>query len=245
MTITDNFFDVVGQYEAFVVVTFIDADVARKALPGDFELAPPDGTPAGKHPVMYSFGKHRHVHPPSMKLYEYDYDEALIGLPHVGIRKNGTLEGNLFHMIDVRLNNEAAEGIGRTLGFPKQMATIDNQDTTYAIATGSKRILTAKMELSGKKFKDNHCNFKVISPLMQQAAISRAMSGTIVATHFSIDTANAFMVPAKMTLEVADDSLAGLPRGTHHFDTIDTAAFGGAYLSIHSWRMSPKPRVFV
>jgi hypothetical protein len=52
------------------------------------------------------------------------------------------------------------------------------------------------------------------------------------------------MVPAKMELEVLEDSIAGLPKGTHTFPSIETTAFGGAYMSIHSWRMTQRPNVF-
>jgi hypothetical protein len=45
-------YDIVGQYEAFVVVTLIDATIARHILATDFELAPPGDIPTGMHPVM-------------------------------------------------------------------------------------------------------------------------------------------------------------------------------------------------
>lgn len=234
-------YDIVGQYEAFAVVTYLDATIARQILPKDFELAPPGDTPPGMHPVMYSFGKHRHVHPRGVSVYEYDYDEALIGLPHVGIRQGGTLGEPRFHMTAVRLNNAVATAIGVALGFPKKMAIIDNADTAYAITMGTTRIMHGEMHVTGKKFRDDHPNFKLISPLMQQPVISKTKLGSITTTAFSIDTVNAFMTPAKMRLQILDDSLAGLPKGMYEFDGIDTKAFGGAYMSIHSWRMSQPP----
>lgn len=239
----DGRYDIVGQYEAFVVVPHIDAELARRILPTEFELMTPAGTPAGKHPAMYSFGKHRHVHPRALELFEYDYDEALIGLPFVGLRKDGRLEGPFFHMTAVRLNNEAANTIGVALGFPKKLATIENQDLRYAISMRSTRILEASMRLKGRKFKDDLPNFEVISPLMRQRVISRTPNpfGRIIVTTFSIDTASAFMVPATLELQAFDDSLPGLPKGTHSFDTIEKTAFGGAYLSIHTWRLAQPP----
>jgi hypothetical protein len=174
-------------------------------------------------------------------VYEYDYDEALIGLPHVGIRHGGKLVEPLFHMTAVRLNNTVATAIGVALGFPKEMASIHNADMAYAITMGSTRIMDGEMYITGKKFRDDHPNFKLISPLMQQRVISKTKLGSITMTAFSIDTANAFMAPAKMRLQILDDSLPGLPKGIHEFDSIDTKAFGGAYMSIHSWRMSQPP----
>ena len=237
----DGRFDIIGQYEAFVVVPHIDARLARDILPKEFELMTPDGTPDGKHPAMYSFGKHRHVHPRGVKLLEYDYDEALIGLPCVGFRKNGQLLGPFFHMTAVRLNNVAAFKIGKAMGFPKELATIDNKATTYEISMDSGPVLDASMQLKGKKFKDDLANFKAISDLMQQPVISDPPLGGIILTKFKIVTATAFMVPATLRLEVFDDSLAGLPKGTHEFDTIEKTAFGGAYMSIHSWELAQPP----
>jgi len=234
-------YDIVGQYEAFVVVTYVDAKIARQILPTDFELAPPSDTPPRMHPVMYSFGKHRHVHPRRVNAYEYDYDEALVGLPHVGIRQGGKLFEPFFHMTAVRLNNAVATAIGVALGFPKKMATIENTDSAYAITMGSTPIMLGETHVTGKKFKNDHPNFKLISPMMQQPVISKTKLGSITTTAFSIDTANAFMTPAKMQLDVLDDSLAGLPKGVYEFDSIDTKAFGGAYMSIHSWQMSQWP----
>jgi hypothetical protein len=229
-------FDIVGQYEAFVVVAHLDAAIAREILPDEFELAPPADTPAGKHPVMYSFGKHRHVHPRAIKAYEYDYDEALIGLPHIAFPEDS--DERFFHMTAVRLNNALATMIGAGLGFPKKMATIENTDTTYAIRTTFKKILRGDMRVTGKKFKDDHPNFAKIAPMMLQPVISKGPLGSIMVTKFSIDTARAFMLPATMEIEARDDSLPGLPKGLHRFDSIEATAFGGAYLSIHSWRLS-------
>lgn len=240
--VADNLTDIVGQYEAFVVVTYVDNDRAERALPSGFQLAPPAGTPAGMHPVMYAFGEHRHVHNVGLKMIEYDYDEALIGLPHVAIPRGNQMVPGFFSMIDVRLESRTALAVGKALGFPKRLAAITNTDTYYEIADNSRVLVRAHMAIAGRKFKDDQANFKVTSPMMQLPVASRTLVG-IITTSFSIDTANAFMVPAKMEVEVLEDSIAGLPKGTHAFDSIDTAAFGGAYMSIHSWRMTQRPNV--
>jgi hypothetical protein len=241
---TNGTFDIVGQYEAFIVVTHVDAGVAAATLPREFELVPPPGTPKGMHPVMYSFGKHRHVHPDGIKVYEYDYDEALVGLPHVAIRGTGKGSSECFHMTDVRLNNKLATDIGRVLGFPKHMATITNTDVAYEIRDRSETLLTATVHLDGRQFKADHPHFELISKMMQQPVLSKS-AGKIITTHFAFNTAQAFMVPARMKIEVTSDLLACLPRGTYVFDTIDNAQFGGAYMSIHSWRISQRPLIIV
>src|ERR1700722_16562615 len=52
----DSSFDIVGQYAAFIVVYYLDANVARACLPAHLELQPSIGSPSGKHPVMCSWG---------------------------------------------------------------------------------------------------------------------------------------------------------------------------------------------
>jgi hypothetical protein len=239
----DLTFDIVGQYEAFIVMTHVDAKTAAATLPSELELAPPAGTPMGMHPVMYSFGKHRHVHPDALKVLEYDYDESLVGLPHVAVRGAGGALQACFHMVDVRLNNKIAKQLGDLLGFPKHMATIGNHDTSYRIHARTVPLLSVKMRLDGRKFKDDHRHFGLIARMMQQPVVSRSKIGRIIITEFTIDTANAFMVPARMTLEVTTDELACLPRGTHVFGTIDEKEFGGAYMSVHDWRIAQRPLV--
>jgi len=235
-------FDIVGQYEAFIVMTRIDAALARDILQPGMELAPPSGTPAGTHPVMYSFGKHRHVHPDALPVYEFDYDEALVGLPHVRLKGDDT---DCFHMTDVRLNNAVAQGIGRALGMPKHLAEIANADTSYRVADRfGNALLRATMTLDGKKFDDTHKHFRLIADMMQQPVISKVAGRTII-THFTFDTAHACMIPARLAIEVTTDALAGLPKGSYTFGTIDEAQFGGAYMSVHSWRISQRPLVVV
>jgi hypothetical protein len=233
-------FDIVGQYEAFIVMTHVDAAIARDILQPGLELAPPNGTPAGRHPVMYSFGKHRHVHPDALHVYEYDYDEALVGLPHVRGKGSGQ---DCFHMTDVRLNNSVAQGIGLALGMPKHLAAIRNADTSYRVADRiGNTLLTATMSLDGEKFDETHKHFRLIADMMQQPVISK-MAGRTIITHFTFDTVHACMNPARLPIEVTTDALAGMPRCSYKYGTNDEAQFGGAYMSIHSWRISQPPLV--
>src|SRR5262245_47023055 len=192
---TEGMFDLIGQYEAFIVMTHVAAKDAAVVLPPEFELVPPANTPNGMHPVMYSFGKHRHVHPVTMSPYEYDYDEALVGLPHVAIK--GRKSGPCFHMTDVRLNNTLAKDIGVLLGFPKHMASIANGDNSYGISNRSGALLEAEMHLDGGKFDDHHKHFPLIAEMMQQPVISKTKLGQIITTKFTFDTSRAFMFAAR------------------------------------------------
>jgi hypothetical protein len=233
--------DIVGQYSAFIVVTYVSSTIAERCLPRGLELAPPPGTPAGKHPVMYSFGSHYHVHPRFFKLWHYDYAEALVGLCNVKFRHaDGSYSGPYFHMTSVRLNNAFADEIGVALGFPKRLAQFEITDTTYSFRVhgDSSPVMSGTFLISGDVFDSNFPNFKTISPFMQQPVISKSPSGTFLLTPFHIDTQTAFMMPMKAAIHVSDQSLAGLPMGQYDFKGIDTTAFGGGYYSYHNWRMS-------
>jgi hypothetical protein len=240
-------FDIIGGYDAFIVVTHVDKAIASALLPAQLELGYVPDTPAGKHPVMYSFGRHRNVHPRFFGLFDYDYEEALIGLPHVMFRRsNGTLSGPFFHMTAVRLNNRFATNIGVALGFPKEMATITMSPTGYSIrmSPSQPEVMRGEMRASGPPFNETFPNFASVSPMMLQRVISQTPSGNFVVTPFHIDTATALMMPARAEIRIFDDSLAGMPGGTYSFNGIDTTAFGGGYLSVHNWQMSPSLPIF-
>src|SRR5579872_4876649 len=76
-------FDIVGQYAAFIVVYYLGTGAAQACLPAHLELQSSIGAPPGKHPVMYSFGFHQGVHPKNFDIWNYDYAEALVGIPRV------------------------------------------------------------------------------------------------------------------------------------------------------------------
>lgn len=237
--------DIIGQYAAFIVVHHIDRAVAAACLPEHFELEPPAGTPSGTHPVMYAFGSHYSVRPRFFPLWDYDYAEALVGIPNVMLRHSDDgRSGPRFFMTSVRLNNRFANDIGVALGFPKEMAHFDITDTTYqfSMSPGGPAVMAGAMHVSGDVFDDTFPNFVAVAPLMQQPVISKTPFGLFLATPFHIDTRNAFMRPMTSSFEVHDHSLPGLPKGKYEFKGIDTTAFDGGYLSLHNWQMSP-PRV--
>jgi hypothetical protein len=235
-------FDIIGQYAAFIVVTYIDAADAQLCLPPGLELMPPPGVPGGKHIVMYSFGSHAHVHPRFFTLFEYDYAEALVGLPHIALRHgDGTTSGPFFHMTGVRLNNRFANDIGVALGFPKKLATFEITNTTYGFRMHphDPMLMSGSFGPLGAVFDDQFPHFKAIAPFLQQPVISRSPIGAFLITPFFINTKTAWMQSMAATIDIADNSLPGLPRGSYHFDGIETTAIGGGYHSVHDWQMSP------
>jgi hypothetical protein len=240
----DSPMDIIGRYEAYVIVVHIDASIAHNALPPKCELLPPPNTPPGKHPVFYSFGSHFGVRPRFFSAFDYDYAEAIIGIPNVMfVHPDRKKSGPRFVMTAVRLDNFFAHAIGVGMGLPKQMADFTITDTKYAFEHKGAEVMKGEMVVSGNPFDENHPNFKQISPLMQQEVLSRTpVGGLLLGTPFKIDTANAFMEPATAQFEIINDSLPGLPKGTYSFPGIDQTAFGGGYLSRHDWRMSP-PRL--
>jgi hypothetical protein len=236
-------FDIIGQYTAFIMVSWLDAQAAQACLPPHLELAPPAGAPAGMHPVMYSFGMHQRVHPRFFHLWSYDYAEALAGLPCVNLRHaDGSASGPYYFMTAVRLNNRFAEEIGVALGFPKKLAYIDAQATTYSIRMEPEAnpVMTGSFLASGGVFGSDFPNFQTIEKMvMQQPVISRSPLGSLVLTPFHIDTQNAVMFPANADFTIADNSMAGLPANRYRFPGLDVTAFQSCYHSIHDWTMSP------
>ena len=236
-------FDIVGQYHAFIILDWLDAQIARDCLPSFLELAPPKGTPVGKHPVMYSFGFHRGVHPRFFQLWSYDYAEALLGLPCVNLRHSDrSTSGPYYYMTAVRLNNRFADEIGVALGFPKRMAFVEAEDTSYSIRMepNTDLVMTGAFKASGGVFGSNDPHFRQVEQMvLQQPVISRSAVGTTFLTPFHVDTGNASMFPAQAEIRIADNSLAALPAGRYSFPGIDVSAFHSCYHSIHDWVMSP------
>jgi Acetoacetate decarboxylase (ADC) len=238
-----SLFDIIGQYSAFIVVSWLDAVAAQACLPPHLELAPPPGTPAGKHPVMYSFGRHRNVHPRFFHLWSYDYEEALMGLPCLQLRHaDGSTSGPVYNMTAVRLDNEFADLIGVALGFPKRLANIQMGNTTYSIQMpgGPGPVMSGQFNASGGVFPPTFPNFQQIAQMvLQQPVISVAPGGAYLRTPFYIDTAAALMFPATAQFRVTDNSMCAFPAGEYQFPGIDVTAFGSCYHSVHNWTMSP------
>ena len=233
--------DIIGRYRAYIILTYIDVAVAHAALPAYLQLAPPPGTPPGKHPAMYSFGTHEHVHPRFFTLWDYSYDEALVGLPNVLLRQaNGSTTGPFFHMTAVRLDNLFADEIGVAMGFPKKMAKFQVTNNSYSFRMGGGPIMTGQFQLSGGVFDSSFPNFQVIEKFMlQQPVITQSPLGNLLQVPFHIFTDTAVMQPATAAIEIADMSLPGLPAGKYNFQGIDVAPIPSCYHSIHDWQMSP------
>jgi hypothetical protein len=236
-------FDIIGQYSAFIVVSWVDAAAAQACLPKHVELAPPPGTPAGKHPVMYSFGRHRNVHPRFFQLWSYDYEEALMGLPCLQVRHaDGSTSGPFYNMTAVRLDNAFADLIGLAMGFPKRLANIQMGNTTYSIRMAGRAapIMSGEFDASGGVFPADFPNFQQISQMvLQQPVISVTPGGIYLRTPFHIDTDTAAMFPATAQFRVTDNSLCALPAGYYQLPGINVTAFGSCYHSVHNWAMSP------
>lgn len=235
--------DIIGRYEAFTVVSHLPKDVARATLVADgLELGSAPGVPEGRHPVLYAFGVHKGVRPRFFKLWEYDYSEALIGLPHVMLHRSaGTVSGPFYYMTAVRLDNLLANALGVGLGFPKEMADFTITDTTYEfrMTPDGPPVVSARFTAAGDPFDETFPNFATVAPFMKQPVISKtAMPGTFLVTPFSVDTAHAYMFPMEASIDVRDNSLPGLPAGKHDFAGIDSTALCGGYFTAHSWRMA-------
>ncbi len=114
-------------------MTWVDVKIAQAFLPPNVQLAPPPGTPLGKHPVVYCFGFQQGVRRRD-DIVEDDYNEALVELPFVTFRhQDGSVSGPYFQMTALRVDSELAYKLGVALGFPKQLAIMDVTDTTYSI----------------------------------------------------------------------------------------------------------------
>jgi hypothetical protein len=239
-------FDIIGCYSAFILVDWLDAEVARACLPPELELDPPPDAPAGKHPVMYSFGRHSGVRPRFFHLWDYNYEEALVGLPCVRFRDRGEPAAQPYYfMTAVRLDNLFADEIGVALGMPKEMADITQTATTYAIRKrpDNNLVMSGSFLADPGHFPPDLPNFRTIERLvLNQPVISQSPLGPFLLTPFHIDTQNAVMSAATATLTIADNGLPGLPAGDYRYPGIDVTPFGGCYHSVHHWTMSvPSP----
>jgi hypothetical protein len=240
--------DVLGQASMYVIVPLIDAAVAQACLLQGVELATPPGVPAGKHPVMYSFGFHRGVRPryldPSQGV---DYNETVIGIPWVQFRQpDGSTSGPYFQFTSIRLDNAWAQWIGIALGFPKQLAIFDVGDTTYTFTMqpGANPVMSGTFGAPGTPFGPDFPDFQAIeSSLMQQPVISQMPDGVYILTSFQFDRQDSVMFPAQADFTIADNSLTGLPASVYDFPGLDVTAFGGCFHGVYNWVMSQASQV--
>lgn len=241
-------FDIIGQYRAWVVLSYVDVSVAQACLEPGLELDPPPGTPAGKHPILYSFGRHYGVHPRFFTLWSYDYDEAIMGLCNVKFKHaNDHYSGPYFRFACVRLDDTLADDIGTALGLPKKIADFQTTPDTYFFRMPNDHdhepLFQSHFVLDGDAFTANLPNFQTIEPFMNQPVISRSSLGEWIVTDFFMDFRNAAMTPMRSEIAVRDNSLAGLPGGRYTFATLRDTAINGMYRSVHCWRMSPPRRL--
>jgi hypothetical protein len=240
----DSANDIIGQASAYIMVSWLDAAVAQACLLPNVELAPPPGTPAGKHPVMYTFGSQLGVRPRYALLgLGDDYNETVVGLPCVNLRhSDGTASGPYFQMTALRVDSAVADEIGVALGFPKEIGIIGADDTTYDIwmPPNPFPVMTGTFSTTANAFGPDFPNFQTIEPmLLRQPVISRAPDGSFLLTQFNFDTSTAVMFTAEAAFTIADNSIAALPAGNYAFPGIDVMAFGGCFHSVHNWSMSP------
>jgi hypothetical protein len=242
--------DILGQASMYVMVPFLDATVAQACLLQGVELATPAWVPAGKHPVLYSFGFHRGVRPryldPSQGV---DYNETIVGIPWVVFREpDGSTSGPYFQFVSIRLDNYWAEWLGLALGFPKQLAFFDVSDTTYSFSMqpGANPVMSGTFGPPGATFGPDFPNFQTIEPsLMQQPVISRMPDGVYILTSFQFDRPDSSMFAAEADFTIADNSLTGLPASVYDFPGLDVTAFGGCFHGVYNWVMSQASQVLL
>ena len=235
-------YELIGQYRAWVALSYVPNSVAQACLEPGLSLDPPPGTPMGQHPILYSFGRHYGVHPRFFELWSYDYNEAIMGLCNVRFRHaDGSYSGPYFRFATVRLDNLLANEIGVALGLPKKMADFETTSGTYFFRMPEDRepLFQGHFVLDGDAFTADLPNFQTIEPFMNQPVISRSITGEWIVTDFFIDYQHAAMTPMRSEILVRDDSLLGLAAGRHVFATLRDTPINGMYRSVHCWRMSP------
>jgi hypothetical protein len=233
-----------GSARLWVIFEYVDRAYAERLLPDHLRLATSPEFPAGKHPMMYSFGTQTVAMRPFSWL-KTSYRESIVGVCSVELNK-GKSSGPYSLMTAMPVTSLTALVLGRLLGFPKTMKRIAATDDAYAIATFLRNnvMVSNTFEPTGPPdtTADPHC--PLTEKLLVHPVISRAPWGTLLASRFQIDESARKVTPVAARGRVTAQDLAGLPGGSYRWPRppVDGIKLG-AFLLEHKWRADWPSRV--
>jgi hypothetical protein len=237
-------FDLVGSASLWMMLQWVDADVATSLLPPGLTLIAVDGAPPGQHPLLYSLGVQRDVKVACMPFGGSSYDETLFGVCSVGVPSATGPIGPYSYMTQLRLNDLLAMLIGRALGYPKDLSRIHAGGESYRIGTwlANATLLDARCAIDGRPFDETLGGFQTLRRLLAMPVISRSIFGTLLVSRFVIEPSGHVMRPADVSITVPTSDIHGIAPGTYHWPPV-TSSSPGAVHSTHHWRLL-KPRRF-
>jgi len=234
-----------GTARLWVVFEYVDTAYVKKLLPGYLQLATAPEFPAGKHPMMYTFGTQTVAMRP-FTWFKTSYRESIIGVCSVEL-KNGGSGGPYSLMTATPVTSLLALLLGRLFGFPKTMKRVKATDDTYSIATFLRKnaVLSNIFEATGPTDTPAaHPQCREIEKFLVHPVISRAPWGMLLASRFQFDEGSRKVTPVAATGQVMAQDLAGLPGGTYRWPQPPVGGIRlGAFLLEHQWRADLPSRV--
>jgi len=212
------------------LVGFVNTSFARNVLPSGLELLTPSWTPPGMHPVLYGFGYQQQVTVSGLRWKGVNYLETVVGISNVRYVRKGHSEGPYFYITTIWLDHPVAAAAGWIRGFPKRLARINasmGSDATQARYEIVDPLNSTKIASATFRAKDRHYSLgsfdaaEEIKSYLKQPWITSVGLGYVV-TSFSLNFEDAIAQPVEAHLDVAANSLPGLPFGHYSWEGLGT-----------------------
>lgn len=233
-----------GQYATTIITVPLPRGEVRKMLEPGLELAPlppeieaivPDDT----HPVLFTLGSQRNVHPSRFAVFNLDYLEASADIPLVRPTKSGDSTQTYFYTSRIYLTKFFPLLLGLVYGLPKQRADMGMGDECYAVNNHSdcELVLECAMETDGPPGKPSDYPLfeKAMPRLLGDPVISKVL-GMLIWFKFVWKFDQATVQPMKSTLNLVRPVREGAPTGRFQSPSLQTSPLG-SFRIFTPWEM--------
>ena len=231
--------DTCGYFRTAIVVDYFPEEQVRKLLPNYLELAPGEGVPPGKHPVVMIFGFEEGIRPYWLWFKGPNYLEYIFAIPDTKLKRVKPTDGYdapFFYMAQLRMNRVYPYILGRLVGYLKIMSRFTIHPFAFYMYTFWRNKPLAAFSVTPlTKLAAMPDDFEIWKERLNQPIISRLsvfgvrISGPLI-THYQFEWQLANFESATASLDVPGTQLLGLPRGSYKWGPL-TGTGSGALLA--------------
>lgn len=236
----------VGDYTATIPILALPAELLRRWLPPELELAPQTLTAPGTHPVLLLLGQERSVHVNIAPWFRIRYGEFATVMPFVQWRTPPTsYRGPYLWTPLLYLDRWLPILAGRWLyGFAKAKAVITSSADSYRVNDAETRRVLLDAQTGPSGAAPNPAEFATLATLLQQPSLSQR-DGAFICSTFDWNLPQAELSTSSADVQINQFYMYGLPNGAvenYHVSGLSDLTNGGAFHIRTTWTLSaPEP----
>jgi len=242
-----------GNYNALLLSYSYPKDLVAALLPEWLKLGPlPEivapHIPEGEHPVIFTFGAQKNVHPAKIRLFDWNYLETSLNVPCARLARCKSGGASFFYSARIYLTNLKPLLAGLFYGLPKKLADVgmddggeilSNRPFSYIVNSHNSADLIAscigsKEEPLNYQMQSNQ--LEVWESLLNQEVISRTfLLHRLVRFPFVWNFSNALICPVTAKMIMPRPYFRNLPTGELNPPPLSSTHPLGAFQIITSW----------